>query len=32
MMSEFIGNIVPVEAGQIFVIVGKTVDAAARYL
>lgn len=31
MMTEFIGNIIPVEAGQIFVIVGKTLDAASRY-
>lgn len=30
MLSEYCGNIGHVEAGQIFVIVGKTIDAASR--
>lgn len=33
MISEFIGNIFgPVEPGQIFVIAGKTIDGASRYI
>lgn len=31
MLTEYIGNIGAVEAGQIIVVVGKTVDAASRY-
>lgn len=30
MLSEYSGNIGQVEAGQIFVVVGKTIDAASR--
>lgn len=30
MLSQFTGNIGRVEAGQIIVIVGKTIDAASR--
>lgn len=31
MLTEFVGNVNAVEAGQIFVIAGKTIDAASRF-
>lgn len=30
MLTEYIGNVNPVESGQVFVVGGKTIDAAAR--
>lgn len=32
MLTEYIGNVNPVESGQIFVIGGKTIDAATRFV
>lgn len=31
MLTEYIGNVTLVEPGQVFVIGGKTVDAASRW-
>lgn len=32
MLTEYIGNLNPVEPGQVLVIAGKTIDAASRFV